>query len=724
LTIFVTFARKLFAIAIGLAASTIATPARADLASLKNSCVTKFAVTTPQGPALPYTFCDDGLPPVGVGGRAANEGAKNAVAVPEKYLDYDEQPIKAKAEQGTGADGNGDIALDADVSIPDHKLAPPPSGYPLIVMLHGCCWGDKTQWEAPDIEPLNLVNQTDERWHYNNAWFAARGYVVLNYTSRGFVSSIGQGSTGETQINSRLYELKDLQYLTGLLADDKFFNIDPTKIVVTGGSMGGGLAWLALTHPVWKSPAGRSMHIVAVAPLYGWTDLLYSLVPTGRHYRDSLPDIHGCDSGEISGCQTRFGFEKHSILKAFFLQGLFGVPLPGLSSHATYTPEFNESFVCLNSPIPIDHSCSVFVNTVAPAMIFDRSAYYQNAFFSHLSSSGPDRIQPVPVFSAGTFTDPLFTGVEHRRMVERLKKAVPNYPVQEYYGDYAHFVSDKAKEWADMCGSGHHVCMYSDYDGDLNKDPPGIYQVGINTRLNRFLDYFAVPPGDPGQNRPRFDVTASLQICPSNAVAIGVNKDEPGPRYEEDSFALLAPNTLKIVASCEHKVHTSNFAVPNLNAQFADPITTFLVANLQPPPGDYCVSTSYGGGPGVATFETGALDNDFNMIGRTRVTVTHSGQGSELQLNARLYDVDVSHDMAQMVDRGVRRIDQEEKNTIFDLDGNGWRFLKGHSIRVELAQDDDPYIKRSLERSSLLLKDFTLELPIREGSASLSATCR
>ena len=122
LTIFVTFARKLFAIAIGLAAIPMATPARADLASLKNSCVTKFAVTTPQGPALPYTFCDDGLPPVG--GRTANEGAKNAVAVPEKYLDYDEQPIKAKAEQGTGADRNGDIALDADVSIPDHKLAP------------------------------------------------------------------------------------------------------------------------------------------------------------------------------------------------------------------------------------------------------------------------------------------------------------------------------------------------------------------------------------------------------------------------------------------------------------------------------------------------------------------------------------------------------------------------------------------------------------------------
>ena len=203
---------------------------------------------------------------------------------------------------------------------------------------------------------------------------------------------------------------------------------------------------------------------------------------------------------------------------------------------------------------------------------------------------------------------------------------------------------------------------------------------------------------------------------------MGVSSDEPGPLYTEDSFGLLAPNMLKIMSACKQKVLTSNFAIPNLNAQFADPIKKFLSASLQPPPGDYCVSTIFGGGPGVATFESGDLRSDFTMIGRTRVTVTYSHKGSGLQLNARLYDV--SDSKAQMVDRGVRRISQNEKRTIFDLDGNGWRFLTGHRIRVELAQDDDPYIKRSLVPSSLLLESVTLELPIRERSAILSATCR
>ncbi len=58
-------------------------------------------------------------------------------------------------------------------------------------------------------------------------------------------------------------------------------------------------------------------------------------------------------------------------------------------------------------------------------------------------------------------------------MVERLKATVPGYPVQEYYGDYNHFVQNKRKEWADLCGADRHVCRYEDYPGgDLNADPP------------------------------------------------------------------------------------------------------------------------------------------------------------------------------------------------------------------------------------------------------------
>ncbi len=45
-------------------------------------------------------------------------------------------------------------------------------------------------------------------------------------------------------------------------------------------------------------------------------------------------------------------------------------------------------------------------------------------------------------------------------MAERLKATVPGYPIQEYYGDYQHFVQNKRKEWGDLCGADHHVCTF------------------------------------------------------------------------------------------------------------------------------------------------------------------------------------------------------------------------------------------------------------------------
>ena len=125
----------------------------------------------------------------------------------------------------------------------------------------------------------------------------------------------------------------------------------------------------------------------------------------------------------------------------------------------------------------------------------------------------------MPVFSAGTFTDKLFPAAEHRRMVERLKASRPGYPVQEYYGDYNHFVQNKRKECADVCGADHHVCAYGDYPGgDLNADPPLRVPCapGVTSRLNRFIDHYAQPAGQRrSEAQPAFDVTGALQVCPA-----------------------------------------------------------------------------------------------------------------------------------------------------------------------------------------------------------------
>jgi predicted acyl esterase len=116
------------------------------------------------------------------------------------------------------------------------------------------------------------------------------------------------------------------------------------------------------------------------------------------------------------------------------------------------------------------------------------------------------------------------------------------------------------------------------------------------------------------------------------------------------------------------------------------------------------------------------------MIGRTRLTVIHTGSGKDVQLNARMYDVFNHGEGAQLVDRGVRRVTDPKEKTIFDLNGNGWRFEKDHSIRIELTQDDAPYVKRSDRTSELSIGDpqngITLEIPVRETSATISGSCK
>ena len=124
-------------------------------------------------PAAGYAVykCDDGVP--AFGGTTSNPTGAKAVTVPAKYAGngYVRLPGKASAASTVpGADSNGNVALDVDLTLP--TVAPPKGGYPMLVFMHGCCSGSKTSWEATSFGGADAGG---EKWHYNNAWFAARG---------------------------------------------------------------------------------------------------------------------------------------------------------------------------------------------------------------------------------------------------------------------------------------------------------------------------------------------------------------------------------------------------------------------------------------------------------------------------------------------------------------------------------------------------------------------
>lgn len=693
--------------------------ASADLPSLLDSCAAKDALDDDTAASeLPFFFCDDGVPDFG--GTTPNVGAVKAVAVPAAYTGQGQPDKDAAAALSVPGNSAGNVALDVDLSLPDPDRYPvPASGYPLIVLMHGCCSGNKTSWEGKTIDPGGKEN-----WHYNNAWFASRGYAVITYTARGFVDGSERGSTGQTQLDSDLFEINDYQHLAGRLADTADLNpntpeaerIDPKRVVPTGGSYGGGFAWMALTDPTWKSPDGKEMQVVAIATKYGWTNLVESLVPKGADLRDALP------SPDPTTAEDPLGFPKRTIVAALYASGKTGVP-PG-SSHTTFASYIDEAIACLQSadPYELNPLCARTLSETLPSFINDRSAYYQNGFFSGLASGA---VAPVPVYSAGTFTDQLFPAPEHRRMVERLKATVPGYPVQEHYGDYNHFVQNKRKEWADLCGEDHHVCDYEDYPAagggparNLSAAPESpAREPGVTSRLNRFIDHYAKPPANPGEPAPAFDVTGALQVCPENAEQLGVPADEPGPRFTAASFDALAPGRLTVSATGPQAV--TSFAGANPHAKTADPVTN-LAVNGGSCPVDPAPGGAPSAGPGVATYDSDVLPVDYTMLGMTRAVVTHTGVGGSLQLNARLYDL-YPDGKQVLVDRGVKRLESAFGPTTLDLHGAGWRFAKGHRLRIELAQDDDPYVKSSVVPSSLVIEGVELSVPVRQQSATIAA---
>jgi predicted acyl esterase len=75
-----------------------------------------------------------------------------------------------------------------------------------------------------------------------------------------------------------------------------------------------------------------------------------------------------------------------------------------------------------------------------------------------------------------------------------------------------------------------------------------------------------------------------------------------------------------------------------------------------------------------------------------------------------------------MADRGPTRIVNPNETTTFDIQGNGWRFPAGHRIRVELSQNDAPYVKASTTPSSLTITGATLRMPVREPSETIAAS--
>jgi len=380
------------------------------------------------------------------------------------------------------------VPIDVDVTLPPTGDGP----FPAIVMMHG--WGgSKTSFETTSAE-----GNEGGSYHYNNVYFAQKGYAVITASARGFGRSCGAPDSrgvpgcarGWVRLADQRYESRDTQFLLGLLVDQGL--VRPRAIGVTGISYGGiqSLNLARLRDRVrlptgrfrpWRSSKGRALRIAATYPRWGAFDLTYSLQPNGR-YLDYKPF-------EAGQSIRPGGVSKESYNNILYNSG---------KGAGFYAPE--------GGPFRADITgWKVLTDRGEPATRRALAVGRElTSYHSAAGLSGPS----APMLLMNGWTDDLFPAVEGVRAYRTVGARRKAYV---------------ALQLADL---GH---------------PRGSNKPGADRALNdqgaRFLDAFLRGRGSAPRNR---SVTAYTQTCPSDVPA--------GGPFEARSWDRLHPRTLRMAA--------------------------------------------------------------------------------------------------------------------------------------------------------------------------------
>jgi len=551
------------------------------------------------------------------------------------------------------------VPLDVDLTLPAGSV--PDGGYPLLVMMHG--WGGSKS----NFESTNFCNASSaEHCNYNNLWFANRGYAVITYTARGFHGSCGPESPnassascarGWTHLSDMRYESHDTQYLTGLLVDAGVARPD---IGVTGLSYGAGQSWLLAVLAdqvmdtsgglsVWRSPGGKAMTVAAAVPRYGWSDLIDALQPNGRS-SDGITTPNGDRTNP-------FGIEKMSYVDYLYASGLQTARYapPGADPTADLTTWYTQ----------ISAGETPAQSTYAPAII-NQLAGYKSAYYQDSLTAAHAGNQETPVFAIQGWTDALFPEAQGASMVEKLRAVDPNWPAFLYASDLGHPPANNGKtsEWS-----------------------------VINTAATNFLDLHVKQLGgaDPA-NTYQFQVVT----CDTSA----------GPVYASNAIASAATGR---VAFQSNEIGHATASAPTdaATGTATDPIAFYAknggnggCIQLKPAPLDTGASTSW-------SFPVSA---DFTLLGEPGLHLTALVAGVDAEINSRLWDI-APDGTATLVTRGAFRWTSATSSINYALQGSGWVFRGGHQIRIQVTQNEAPYLRLDNYQSAITYSSMKLTLP-------------
>jgi pimeloyl-ACP methyl ester carboxylesterase len=205
------------------------------------------------------------------------------------------------------------------------------------------------------------------------------------------------------------------------------------------------------------------------------------------------------------------------------------------------------------------------------------------------------------------------------------------------------------------------------------------------------LAFFEARLKRSGKSPAPGSVTAYTQTCPKTATHGG------GP-YRASSFASLARGELVFRHKAGQRVTSSGG-----DAALAQKLSPLALDPCKSVPDDVARGTA------IATLRSPGV----TLLGMTHVRADVAVTGRDALLVGRLWDVDPATGRQRLVDRGVVRL-RSRKIVSFDLNGNAYRFARGHRIKLELLGRDSPTYRAANGTFSVTVGKLRVALPTRE----------
>ncbi len=537
------------------------------------------------------------------------------------------------------------VPLDADLTLPSTGRPP----YPLIVLLHGL-GGNKFETES-----------TVADGGLDNVSLASQGWAVLSYSARGFAGSCGTATSrvdtpacmrGWLHLADQRYEVRDTQYLAGMLVDEGYAR---PGIAVSGVSYGGAQALeLAMLKNRTELENGRlvpfvsprrhvPMRVAAVYAVWPWDDYVSALMPNGR------PLV-----------------QRH--------QALADRSPPGVVKQA-WSSILDRAEVDLGYlPPPKNASTSALVAWRRAALTdkpsspaFVRALGRLQRFNSAIGVPAP-KGGPAPTAIQSGFTDSLFPVSEARRFAEAAKVEGSNSPLLLIFDDVGH-------PWAQ-----NKVA-----DVAFN-DATGIDFLNAVVRQHR---------------RPRTGVAVRAQTCPASAPS--------GPTQWARSFSTLIHGSVTLSAPGAQVVTSkggSQVVAAALNAT-TEPLCDPLPAKPEPGTARYAVSAGANGLHvlgGVRVTATLAIKGvEPELVGRLW-DVAPDGTRQIVELGA----FRPSTNRPEPTTRSAT----VTESVHFELPANDYDVPPGHRLELELVGSTAPFFRPSTGSFSIRVSKLRATVPL------------